>query len=264
MQEEIPLIGLGTYLLQGKECRKAVEMALEVGYRHFDTALAYENQEEIGKAIKRFDREELFITSKFFLDRLTHKEGSVEEICNQVLKQLKIDYIDLLLIHWPDRSYPMEEIFAQLWKEVEKGKIRFPGVSNFTEHHLQNLYDVGLKVPYNQIELHPYLTQKKLLNFCDLNRTRVVAYRSFGKGALLKDPTLQAIGSKHGKTAGQVILRWLIQQNIPVIPKGTSEEHLRENFNVFDFKLDASEILTIDQLDRDLRYCDTNWSDFNY
>lgn len=264
MQGEMPLIGLGTYQLLGKECRKVVEMALEIGYRHIDTALAYENHPEIGKAIERFDREDLFITSKFFLDRLDHKEGSMEEICNQILKGLRVEYVDLLLIHWPDRSYPMEEIFADLWKEVEKGKVRLPGVSNFTEHHLQDLYNAGLKVPYNQIELHPYLTQKKLRNFCENNGTQVVAYRPFGKGALLKDPVLQGIGVTHGKMASQVILRWLLQQGIPVIPKASSEKHLRENFDLFDFKLDDSEMTAIDKLNRNCRYCDTSWSDFTY
>lgn len=264
MQGEIPLIGLGTYLLEGSRCRSSIKEALKIGYRHFDTAFAYHNHKEVGEAIARFNRDELFITSKFFLDRLTHKEGSVEAICDQALKELNLDYLDLMLIHWPDQNYPMSEVFAELWKMVEKGKVRQPGVSNFTEHHLQDLYNDGLEVPYNQVELHPYLTQKKLLSFCRANGTRVIAFRPFGKGALVHEETLGQIGSKHGKTATQVILRWLIQQEIPVIPKASSENHIRENFDVSDFQLDESEMRAIDGLNRDFRFCDTEWNEFDY
>jgi len=264
MQGEIPLIGMGTYQLLGKECRSAVQSALKIGYRHLDTALAYDNHKEIGKAIEGFEREELFITSKFFLNHLSAKQGAVEALCDQVLKELKVDYLDLMLIHWPDRSCPLNEIFAELWKMVEKGKVRSPGVSNFNEHHLQDLYDAGLKVPYNQIELHPYLTQKKFLEFCHANGTKVIAYRPFGKGELTKEPLLMEIGKRHDKNAAQVVLRWLMQQNIPAIPKATSEQHLKENFNVFDFSLDEEEMAAIDGLNRDFRYCNTDWADFDY
>lgn len=261
-QVEMPLIGLGTYRLIGKECQNAVAMALDIGYRHIDTALAYENHSEIAKGIKGVKREELYITSKFFLDRVDGKR--VVDVADLVLKELKIDYLDLLLIHWPDRSRPMEIILADLAKVVETGKIRSYGVSNYTEHHLQDVYRTGLKVPYNQVEFHPYLTQKKLLQFCQKNGTQVIAYRSLGKGKLLKEPIFIEIGKKYGKTPAQVILRWVVQQGIPVIPKASSEKHLRENFNIFDFELTEEDMLKIDGLNRDHRYCDTDWADFDY
>ncbi len=260
MQGKMPLIGLGTYQLLGKECVKSVQMALDIGYRHIDTALSYKNHSEIAKAIKGFNREELFITSKFGLDIGI----SVEVACDLSLKELKTEYLDLMLIHWPDYKRPMEEIYTALTKVAEKGKIRWPGVSNFTEHHLQDLFDQGLKVPYNQVELHPYLTQKNLLQFCQKKGTQLISYRSFGKGALLKEPLFDEIGKPHGKTGAQVIFRWIVQQGIPVIPKAASEKHLRENFDVFDFQLTEDEMVRLDQLNRDQRFCATDWNEFNY
>lgn len=260
MQGKMPLIGLGTYQLLGKECIKSVQLALDIGYRHIDTAFSYANHQEIGKAIKGFNREELFITSKFGLDT----DLSVEAACDLALKELKTEYLDLMLIHWPDRSLPLEEIYASLTKVAETGKVRSAGVSNFTEHHLHDLFDRGLKVPYNQVELHPYLTQKKLVDFCVKNGTQLISYRPFGKGALLKEPLFAEIGKKYGKTGAQVILRWIVQQGIPVIPKAASEKHLRENFEIFDFQLTEDEMVKLDQLNRDQRYCDPDWDEFNY
>lgn len=259
-QGEMPLIGLGTYKLTGCQCRKVVEMALDIGYRHIDTAISYENHSEIGKGIKGFNRKELFITSKFFLD-LTEP---VEEICDNVLKELKTEYLDLMLIHWPDLSKPMDKILADLAKMVEKGKIRSYGVSNFTQHHLQDMYDARLKVPYNQVEFHPYLYQKQLLEFCQKNGTRLVSYRPLGKGELVKEFVFAEIGDRYGKTPAQVILRWVIQQGIPVIPKASGEQHLRENFNIFDFELTEAEMLKINGLNRNLRYCKTDGNEFDY
>lgn len=256
----MPLIGLGTYKLTGSECRKVVEMALDIGYRHIDTAISYENHSEIGKGIKGFERGELFITSKFFLDQA----GSVDEICNRVLKELKTDYLDLMLIHWPDLSKPMDKILEDLKKVVETGKIRSYGVSNFTQHHLQDMYDAGLKIPYNQVEFHPYLYQKQLLEFCLKNGTQLVSYRPLGKGELVKEFVFAEIGDKYGKTPAQVILRWVIQQGIPVIPKASGEKHLRENFSIFDFELTEAEMLKINGLNRNLRYCKTEGNEFDY
>jgi len=261
-QGEMPLIGLGTYQLVGGLCRKVIEMALDIGYRHIDTAIDYGNHAEIAKGIKGFDRTKLFITSKFFLD-LTD-ESAVDEICAKALNELKIDYLDLMLIHWPDRSKPMDKILAALAKVVQTGKIRSYGVSNFTEHHLEDMYNAGLKVPYNQVEFHPFLYQKHLLDFCRKNGTQLVSYRPLGKGQLVKEFVFAEIGDKYGKTPAQVILRWVIQQGIPVIPKASSEKHLRENFNIFDFELTEAEVLKINGLNQNIRYCNTDWSEFSY
>lgn len=266
---EIPLLGFGTYLLKGKECEKAVSIALEVGYRHFDTALAYENHKDIAKAIKGVDRNELFLTSKLWLTSSNiddqNVEESVEKELDLVLSELKVDYLDLFLIHWPDRNRPLEAILKAMHKQVEKGKLRFPGVSNYTQHHLQDAYDQGLKVPFNQVEFHPYLYQKQLLDFALQHGTRLIAFRPFGKGKLPSaEPLFAEIGKVHNKTASQVILRWIVQKDIPVIPKATSEKHIRENFTIFDFNLSTEEMEQIDALNKNFRYCDNDWNEFDY
>ncbi len=266
---EIPLIGLGTWLLQGKECEKVVKMAIDIGYRHIDTAFAYENHKEVGKAIKGWDREKLFLTTKLGIGFSqvddASVERSVEKACDLALKELDTDYIDLFLIHWPDRKRPLEEILAALHKMVEKGKVCNPGVSNYTEHHLQDAYDVGLQVPFNQVELHPYLNQEKLRVFCDKHGTKLIAFRPFGKGLLLREESLfDEIGKGYGKTGAQVILRWITEKGIPVIVKGSSRMHLSENFNCLDFDLTPQDLDQINLLNKDFRYCSKEWSEFDY
>lgn len=264
---DIPLIGLGTWNLRGKECQQIAKMALEVGYQHIDTAFSYENHKEIGKAIKGFPREKLFLTTKFLLSLLDEKkiEKSLETICDLALKELKTEYVDLLLIHWPDRNYPLEAILSGMHALAQKEKIRFPGVSNYTQHHLQDAYNAGLVVPFNQVEFHPYLYQKELLSFCRLQGTQLIAYRPFGKGKLLVDePLFAKIGAEHKKTPAQVVLRWIIQKKIPVVPKASSLAHLEENLHIFDFSLTPEEEGQIDKLHKNLRYCMTEWAEFDY
>lgn len=273
---EIPLVGLGTWELRGKECRKVVEQALAIGYRHFDTAFAYENHKDIAKGIKGFPREQIFITTKLALGQVTSKlslshvndeniKASVEKTCNKALKELNTDYLDLFLIHWPERTRPLEKILEAMTDLIEKKKIRYVGVSNYTIHHLQDAYDANLKVDFNQVEFHPYLFQKELWEFCKKHRTRLVSYRPFGKGQLLQEePLFEEIGKKYGKTAAQVVLRWITQKNIPVIPKASSEKHLQENLHIFDFTLTPSEEEQINTLNRNYRYADVEWAEFDY
>jgi diketogulonate reductase-like aldo/keto reductase len=263
---KLPLLGLGTYELRGHECTEIVKKALEIGYRHIDTSIDYENQEAIKKAIKGFDRKQLFITSKFELEMIDKKKipASVEETCDLALKQLGTDYLDLYLIHWPDNEMPMVEVFKAMELLVKKGKIKKAGVSNFTIHHLENLLNDGHKPAANQVEFHPYLYQKELWEYCKSEGIQLIAYRPFGKGAILKDPVLKKIGSVHGKNSGQVILRWFFQKEIPTIPKASSEKHLAENFNIMDFELSQDEMHEIDKLNQNKRFCDTEDSEFDY
>ncbi len=258
---EMPLIGLGTYKLNGKECTKVIRQALEMGYQHIDTALSYENHEAIGKALKGFDREKVFITSKFFLDSPDVKE--VGRVVKRVLKELDTDYLDLLLIHWPNRELPLNAILEAIMAQPQ---VRHAGVSNYTIHHLQDAYDAGLKVEYNQVEFHPHLYQKKLLDFCKKHGTQLVAYRPFGqlKGPLLEEKVICEIAEAKGKTPSQIILRWIIQKGVHAIPKASSEQHLKENLSVFDFSLSEKESARIDALNQDKRYCATDWAEFDY
>ena len=263
---KLPPLGLGTWDLRGKECIETVKHALEIGYRHIDTSIDYENQEAIKKGIKEFDRKQLFITSKFELEMIDLKKisSSVEATCDHALKQLGTDYLDLYLIHWPDHALPVTEVFKAMEKLVKKGKIKKAGVSNFTIHHLENLLNDGCKPAANQVEFHPYLYQKELWEYCKVEKIQLIAYRPFGKGVLLKDPILKKIGASHDKNSGQVILRWLFQKEIPTIPKSSSEKHLAENFNIFDFELSEKEMREIDKLNKNKRFCGPEHPEFSY
>ncbi len=263
---KIPPIGLGTWQLTGAECTKTVMLALQIGYRHIDTAHVYENHHAISKAIKGFDRKQLFITSKLSLDQVDPHDvqRSVHNACNLALKELDTEYLDLYLIHWPDRSLPLLKIFQAIEILVQEKKVRQAGVSNFTLHHIEDLLKGGSKPLFNQVEFHPYLYQKELLHFCRDQGIELVAYRPFGKGQLLNDPVLKEIGQIHRKNTAQIILRWLIEKQIPVIPKASSEKHLRENLDVFDFVLSDQEIQQIKQLHRNKRFCGEEDDEFNY
>ena len=257
--EEIPKIGIGTWRLKGDECESIVKMALDVGYRHIDTAFNYENQESVGKALRGFDREQLFITSKVMLN-----QGGVEEICDQSLKELGIDFLDLYVIHWPDRSYPIENVLESLERLKKQGKIRKFGVSNFTVFHLQDWIRLGADIYCNQVEFHPCLYQKELWQFCKEHHIEIVAYRPLGKGALLKEPLICQMAHVYSKTAAQILLRWLFQKNISWIAKASSRERLQENFAIIDFNLKESDMQAIDALNRGQRFCQQSWSDFDY
>jgi 2,5-diketo-D-gluconate reductase B len=263
---DIPLIGLGTYDLRGVECTKVVREALELGYRHFDTAYVYENHRALGKGIKGFDRDKLFLTSKITLEQVHPKKisASTEKACNAALKEIGTDYLDLYLIHWPDPPELIVDVFKAMETLVSSGKVRHAGVSNFTIHHLQDLSREGCLPFANQVEFHPYLYQKALLNYCRLHNIELVAYRPFGKGKLLTEPLLKKIGLKHGKTSAQVILRWLMEHQIPTIPKASSVHHLKENFDIFDFKLSSDEIQQLNQLHHNQRFCKADSPVFEY
>lgn len=261
---EMPLLGLGTWDLRGKECTDVVKMAIEMGYRHIDTAHFYENHLAIAKAIAKFDRSALFLTSKFAMDQLEEgkEEASIRKALLQALDELGVEYLDLYLIHWPDPSKRMDLLIKTMHQMREEGKIRAVGVSNFTIHHLQDLMHSHLEVAANQVEFHPYLYQKDLLDFCKQHRIQLIAYRPFGLGEICKDPVVKKIGKKHNKTAAQTLLRWLIQQDICAIPKASTQSHLKENLEVFDFHLSEQEMDDLYALNRDHRYC--NWKDSEF
>ena len=256
---DLPQIGLGTWQLKGDECTKVVQWALEMGYRHIDTADSYQNHEAIKKAIKGFDRRELYITSKIDIEKqvdVAKIQDSVESACELALKELGSDYLDLYLIHFPEQNFPLEDIFLQMEKLAAQGKIVKAGVSNYNIHHLEDLRKVGCTPFANQVEFHPLLNQKDLLQYCQRHGIQLISFRSFGKGELLNDePLFDRMGKGYGKTGAQVILRWLIQKKIPVIPKASSKNHLRENLEIFDFSLTPSEMSQLDHLNKNKRYC---------
>lgn len=262
----MPLLGLGTWCLSGEECYDVVKQALDFGYRHIDTAHSYDNQTMIGKAIEGFPRHELFLTSKIPLELVEadNIEASVERIIFQALEELKTDYLDLYLIHHPDRTMPMGKILRVLNRFKDEGKIKSVGVSNFTAHHLQDILAEGIEVSVNQVEFHPYLYQKELLDFCRSNKITLSSYRSFGKGAILDSHDFQKLAKKYNKTEAQIILRWLVQKEIPVIPKASTAQHLKENKAIFDFALTHEDMRFLDTLNKDERFCSPEWADFAY
>lgn len=256
---DIPPIGLGTLRLCDEACISIIRQALEVGYRHIDTAPVYHNHQTIAEAIRGFDREKLFITTKYLPE-----QGDVEVACDLALRELGLEYVDLYLIHWPDRSLPMEKTLQAMERLREKGKIRQLGVSNFTVHHLQDVLEKGVEIPYNQVEFHPYLYQKELWEFCQQHQIQLISYRPLGKGELVNDPVIQQIAKHYQKTAAQVVLRWVLQKNIPVLVKTASMDHLKENFAIFDFSLTPEDMHKLDALNRNKRFCVTRWADFDY
>ncbi len=256
---DLPQIGLGTWQLRGDECIKVVQWALEMGYTHIDTAHVYENHSAIKKAIKGVDRRGLYITSKIDIEKqvdVAKIQDSVESACELALKELGTDYLDLYLIHFPEQNFPLEEIFLKMEKLAAQGKIVKAGVSNFTIGHLEDLHKSGC-IPFaNQVEFHPLLNQKDLLDYCLGHGIQLISFRSLGKGKLLSDePLFDRIGKVYAKTGAQVILRWLIQKKIPVIPKASSKNHLRENLEIFDFSLTPLEMSQLDHLNKNRRYC---------
>ena len=259
---EIPMLGLGTWRLEKELCEKAVRSAIEIGYRHIDTANAYENHTAISEALQGTKREDFFITSKLWRD--FHDPKIVEKMCDQSLLELKMDYLDLYLVHWPERKKAFPEIVHMMHRLKEKGKVRSVGLCNATVHHIQDLFNQKVEISLNQIELHPYFNQEELYKFCLMHNIAITAYCPLTRGAVYQDPLLKEIGQSFGKTPGQVALRWMIQKDIIAIPKASSEPHLRENFEIFDFKLTEEMIRKINALSKNMRLISPDFNEFDY
>ena len=242
----VPVLGLGTWQLKGNECVNTVKKAIELGYSHIDTAEEYRNEEEIGKAIFNFNRDELFITSKVWPNHFEFKKTI--KACNNSLERLKTDYIDLYLMHWPKTKIPFEETLKAMQKLKEGGKIKHIGVSNFDIKQLKKAMESGVKIANNQVEFHPGLYQKDLLGFCKENNITVTAYSPIARGKVFEMKTIKEIAEKYEKTEAQVSLRWLLQKGTIVIPKASSKQHLKENMAIFDWKLEKEDIQKIDDL----------------
>ncbi|MDP7324029.1 MAG: aldo/keto reductase [Candidatus Woesearchaeota archaeon] len=262
--EKIPLLGLGTWESRGSDVKSAVKSALELGYTHIDTAWIYQNQFQIGDALKdvNVERSKLFITSKIWMDYLHYKDAL--QNAEETLQQLQTDYVDLLLIHWPRKEVPMEETFKALKELNEQGKAKSIGVSNFTINHLKKAIEISeIPISMNQVEFNPYLNQQELLNFCKDNKISLTAYCPLGRGGVLADPVLKEISNTHNKTPAQVSLRWLLQQGIIVIPKSVTPERIKENMDIFDWDLSEEEMKRIGSLNKNHRICNFEFAEFN-
>jgi len=242
----IPLIGLGTWDLRGRVCARMVEEALRIGYRHIDTAAMYDNERAVGEGLRAsgIKRDEVFITTKVWQSDLAARD--FERSTKASLANLKLEAVDLLLIHWPNPRIPLSETIGALCKMKREGFARHVGVSNFTVELMLEVKKLSTEpLVCNQIECHPFLDQSKVIEECRKQGMAVVAYSPIARGSARGDALLARIGKAHGKSAVQVCLRWLVQQNIVVIPRTSKSERLKENFAIFDFKLSAAEMQQI-------------------
>jgi len=258
--DRFPALGFGTFELQGKECYDAVRHALDVGYRHVDTAEMYENEEQVGKAIadSGVPREEVFVTTKVWWENLRPRQAS--ESLAASLRKLGTDYVDLWLIHWPNADVPLEETLQTMTDLRQGGKVRQIGVSNFTPPLVERAAELA-PIVCNQVEYHPFLGQDQLLSVLRQRNLVLTAYSPLAQGKVTADPTLREIGEKHGKTPAQVTLRWQIDQGrVATIPRSSSAEHREQNFDVFDFELSPGEMERISNLARGERLIDPGFA----
>ena len=252
----MPALGLGTWeLLPPRKCRKAVADALAMGYRHLDTAVIYENEEAVGQGIadSGVPRDEIFLTTKVWRDDLRRDDAITSAEAS--LRRLGTDHVDLLLIHWPHDTIPLEETLEAFVQLREQGKTRHLGVSNFPPSLLSRALELA-PIFCNQVEYHPFLTHEPLRDLAREHDVLLTAYSPLAKGRVTKERVLREIGRHYGKSAAQVTLRWLLQQGMAVIPKAAKKRHRRANLKVFDFELSAREMAIIEDLDRNERLID--------
>jgi 2,5-diketo-D-gluconate reductase A len=250
----IPQLGFGVFQIEPKDTAKAVSEALEIGYRHIDTAEMYGNEKEVGEALRSsgLDRSEVFVTSK--LSNAFHEPDDARQAFDRTLSELGFDYVDLFLIHWPLPTL-YDGDFVSTWKTLEEfhsdGRARSIGVSNFQVEHLERLAAETETVPaVNQIEVHPYLTNEAVRSYDQEHGIATEAWSPIAQGGVLEDPTITEVAEKVGKTAAQVVLRWHIQRGDIVFPKSVTPSRMKENFELFDFELGSVEMDEISALDR--------------
>lgn len=253
--QQIPQLGLGVYKVGQDIAVNLVGLALEIGYRRIDTAALYDNEFEVGAAIRnsKIDREEIFVTTKIWNDR--HGYENATEAIDESLAKLNIGYADMLLIHWPS---PKQNKFVETWRALEDaleaGKVRGIGVSNFLPHHLDQLLATANVVPaIDQVELHPQLANAELRAYNSAHGIKTEAWSPLGRGRFLDNPTIVEIAQRHLVSPAQVIIRWHLQLGNLVIPKSSNPVRLEENFNVFGFELTTSDMADIAKLDTGVR-----------
>ena len=258
---KIPIIGLGTWALRGRDCARLVEQAIRIGYRHIDTAQMYDNEREVGEGVRASGkRAEVVITTKVQPTLLAPHD--LERSVKASLAHLRLDHIDLLLIHWPNPRVPLSETLGAMAKMKREGYTKQIGASNFTVALLDEATQVSPEpLVCNQIEYHPFLDQDKVIAACRKIGMAVVAYSPIARGSAKGNDVLERVGKVHGKTAAQVCLRWLTQQGIAVIPRTSKVERLEENFSIIDFELSNAEMREIAGLARrGGRIVDWTWS----
>ncbi len=242
----IPLVGLGTWDLRGRTCARMVQEALSLGYRHIDTAEMYDNEREVGEGLRAsgIARADIFVTTKVWPSHFA--PAALERAAKDSLTKLKLPHVDLLLLHWPNPQIPLADTLGALCKVKRAGLARHIGVSNFTVALLDEAQSLSSEpLACNQIEIHTFLDQSKVVAACRRYGMAVVAYSPIARGRAQDDKVLRRVGERHGKTGAQVCLRWLVQQGIVVIPRTSKAARLRENFSIFDFSLSDEDMKEI-------------------
>lgn len=261
---KMPWLGFGVYQVNdGTEVEKAVNYALEAGYRSIDTATVYGNEQGVGKAIKEsgIPREEIFLTTKVWNDDQRKKQTLAA--FQESLDKLQTDYVDLYLVHWPVAGH-----YQDTWRVMEdiyiNGSAKAIGVSNFLVHHLEDILSDGKVVPsVNQLEFHPYLVQPGLLNFCKSHQVQVEAWSPLMQGNIVSVPAIRQMADKYNKSAAQVVLRWNLQHEVVTIPKSVNPSRITENMQIFDFELSQADMDALDALDKGKRF-GPDPADFNF
>ena len=252
---EVPYLGLGTFQLKdGEEAYNAVKWAIELGYKHIDTATIYGNEVSVGKAIKDsgIARNDIFVTTKLWNDDM--RQDNQLNAIDESLKRLGLDYVDLYLIHWP-----VKDKYVESWKKMEEiyksGKAKAVGVSNFNIRHIEDILAVSDLVPaVNQYECSPELTMVELVDYCNKKGIRFEPWAPLGKGETLKRPEITAMAEKYGKTPAQIVLRWGLQREFFNIPKSANKPRIEENSKIFDFELSEADYKALFALNEDKRY----------
>ncbi|WP_248897291.1 aldo/keto reductase [Haloplanus halobius] len=259
---EPPMLGLGTWQNTDPEaCANAVATALELGYRHIDTAQAYDNEEHVGDGLAQADipRDDIFLATKVWIDQLAPDDvlSSTEES----LDELGVDYVDLLYVHWPAGDYDAAETLAAFERLRDEGKIDHIGISNFEPDQVTEAIEVtDAPIFANQIECHPFLPQTELRDHCAANDIEVVAYSPLARGEVFDSPEIQAVAEKHDASEAQVSLAWLREKGVTAIPKATSETHIRDNWASRSVELDADDVARIDAIDERKRLVDPDFA----
>lgn len=243
---KIPILGLGTWELHERVCSRVVQQALRLGYRHIDTAQIYDNERDVGEGIHAsgIRRDDVFVTTKVWTNHFAPND--LVRSTKDSLSKLRLSEVDLLLLHWPNKHVPLSETLDGLARAKQLGLTQHIGVSNFTVAMIEEAVRLSREpLVCNQVEYHPFLDQTKVINACEEHNIAVVAYSPIAKGDAKDSEVLKRIAEAHGKTAAQICLRWIVQQDIVAIPRTSKVERLSENIDVFDFELSEAEMADI-------------------
>ena len=259
--DSVPRLGLGTWQSDSESCAETVRTALEMGYRHLDTARYYENERAVGEGLARADvaREEVVVATKLWHDDLDYE--SVHELARESRDRLGVDAIDLLYVHWPTNEYDPEDTLRAFAELRDDGVIRSVGVSNFTPELLDEAREsCDAPIVANQVECHPLLPQAELRDYCDRHGMDLVAYCPLMHGRVFEVPEVRDIADRRGVSEARVCLAWLVEKGVVPIPKATGQAHLRDNYRALDFELDAADVSTIDGIERRERLGDPDFA----